>query len=82
MSESDKTIWFRAKRYGWGWGLPVVWQGWLVFLIYLAATIGGYILFMPEQPGVFTVICVVTTLALVAVCWLKGEKLRWRWGDD
>jgi hypothetical protein len=22
--------WFPAKRYGWGWGLPVTWQGWAV----------------------------------------------------
>jgi hypothetical protein len=22
------------------------------------------------------------TVALVAVCWLKGEPLRWRWDDD
>jgi hypothetical protein len=24
---NDKTYWFPAKRYGWGWGLPTVWQG-------------------------------------------------------
>ena len=22
------------------------------------------------------------TVALVVVCWLKGEPPRWRWGDD
>jgi hypothetical protein len=21
--------WFRAMTYGWGWGLPLRWQGWL-----------------------------------------------------
>ena len=24
--------WFPAKRYGWGWGLPAVWQGWVVLV--------------------------------------------------
>jgi hypothetical protein len=23
----DDDFWFPAKRYGWGWGLPVKWQG-------------------------------------------------------
>ena len=26
--------WFPAKRYGWGWGLPSVWQGWVVMGIF------------------------------------------------
>ncbi|WP_269146578.1 hypothetical protein [Xanthomonas oryzae] len=26
-----KDYWFPAKTYGWGWGLPTVWQGWLVY---------------------------------------------------
>ncbi|MFL2546094.1 MAG: hypothetical protein ACJ0SL_01830 [Candidatus Rariloculaceae bacterium] len=65
MSERDKTIWFPAKRYG--CGPPVVWQGWLVFLICLVVVVGGYAIFMPEQPGVFAELCVVSTVALVAV---------------
>jgi hypothetical protein len=27
----DPEYWFPAKRYGWGWGIPVTWQGWVVF---------------------------------------------------
>lgn len=30
MASNGKKIWFPAKRYGWGWGLPVTWQGWVV----------------------------------------------------
>ena len=29
MNEPEK-YWFPAKRYGWGWGLPSTWQGWIV----------------------------------------------------
>jgi hypothetical protein len=28
--------WFPAKRYGWGWGLPSTWEGWVVLAVYLA----------------------------------------------
>lgn len=32
MSTSkNKNIWFPAKKFGWGWGLPKVWQGWVTF---------------------------------------------------
>ncbi len=31
---SDRpAFWFPVKRYGWGWGLPVRWQGWVVFAL-------------------------------------------------
>jgi hypothetical protein len=29
---TEKHYWFRAKRYGLGWGLPCSWQGWAFFL--------------------------------------------------
>ena len=28
--------WFPAKTYGWGWGLPRTWEGWVVLGVYLA----------------------------------------------
>lgn len=27
-----KDIWFPAKKFGYGWGLPLKWQGWVAFL--------------------------------------------------
>ena len=35
MNDDDRDIWFPAKRYGWGWGFPIAWQGWVVLLVYL-----------------------------------------------
>ena len=32
MEKHDNPpYWFPAKRYGYGWGLPHTWQGWIVF---------------------------------------------------
>ena len=28
--QTERKYWFPAKRYGWGWGMPNTWQGWLV----------------------------------------------------
>ena len=82
MNDPEKTIWFPAMLYGWGWGFPIVWQGWLVFLGYLILLIGGSRILLPDRPSVFYSLVTVLTVALVAICWLKGEKPRWRWGRD
>src|SRR6266702_3273794 len=31
--QSDGKYWFPAKRYGYGWGIPTTWQGWLVLAV-------------------------------------------------
>jgi hypothetical protein len=40
-------------------------------------------LFPPgREPRRYLVYVAVLCLLLVAVCWLKGEPPRWRWGND
>lgn len=73
--------WFPAKRYGWGWGLPATWEGWVVLLAYLAAVPLAVRLFPPER-GLPAFLAAVFGLSavLIAICWWKGEPPRWRWG--
>ena len=42
---NDAKPWFAAKRYGYGAGLPIAWQGWLVLSAYIAAIIGAFFFF-------------------------------------
>lgn len=81
--EDDDDIWFPAKNYGWGWGLPITWQGWLVVAVYLLLLIGGTIgHYQAMLPIPYSVFLVAITLGLVGVCWLKGETPSWRWGGE
>jgi len=41
MKKDEKKIWFPAKKYGFGWGFPVTWQGWTVLLSYILLIIFG-----------------------------------------
>jgi hypothetical protein len=73
-------IWFPAKRYGWGWGPPVRWQGWAVL-------IGWLVIFVCLAPivvryGWLALIGfeVPMVALLIGICWAKGEKSGWRWG--
>jgi hypothetical protein len=79
----QSTFWFAAKRYGYGWGLPVRWQGWAVLVAYLVLLCGGIYYFKPRGNTVsLFVYFVVLSAALVAVIAVKGERpLRWRWGN-
>lgn len=81
--QSEGNYWFPAKRYGWGWGLPAKWQGWLVLAVFVGLLGAGAILFPPRSAPVFYFAYVIVLGALLlGVCWLKGEPPRWRWGDD
>jgi hypothetical protein len=72
--------WFRAKRYGWGWGLPSSPAGWVFFLSWLATFIAGTILLRRYHPLAPIALLSVMTAILVRVCYLKGEPPAWRWG--
>ena len=76
-----RTYWFRAKEYGWGWGLPLTWQGWVVFAAFFLLVIAGALVLLPKYgPAVFLPYTVLLVLILIGVCWLTGEPPRWRWG--
>lgn len=83
MGKTDKgKIWFHAKTYGWGWGLPACWQGWVVLFAYVALLAGGAVLLTRfGRPGYFVLLLAAATVLLIAVCWWKGEEPRWRWGE-
>ena len=79
--QAEKHYWFRAKTYGWGWGLPTAWQGWLVYAGFFAFLALGFLFLQPAaQPVIFGAYVVVLGLLLVATCWAKGESPSWRWG--
>jgi hypothetical protein len=78
---TETEYWFPAKRYGWGWGFPVTWQGWLVLAAFILLLVVGAYLLPPKEASVgYHIYVAVLSAALVGVCWLKGEPPRWRWG--
>jgi phosphatidylserine synthase len=78
---SKQKYWFPAKRYGWGWGFPSCWQGWVVTSVYFVL-LGVGILSFSQNTVVFASFAAILTLLLLVICWIKGEPPRWRWGKD
>lgn len=82
MSDMQTIYWFPAKTYGWGWGVPSAWQGWVVLAAFAILMAAGGVFLMPSYgPAAFVVYTMVLSVLLVAICWLKGEPPAWRWGD-
>jgi hypothetical protein len=82
VTATESKYWFPAKRYGWGWGPPRTWQGWLVLLGFFALLAAGAVVFLPKaQTGYFLVYTAVLVAGLIAICYATGEPPKWRWGD-
>jgi hypothetical protein len=79
-------LWFRAKRYGLGW-YPVTWQGWAVVLMYvfsitaLATYMNNHEHSVSDFLMSFFPILYIQTVFLIIICYAKGEKPGWRWGN-
>jgi len=78
MNASQSRYWFRAKRYGYGWGLPISWQGWVVMVLWLVvvATAGSWI--AARSIPLYCLFMVFMAAAIIGICYLKGEPARWR----
>ena len=73
--------WFAPKRYGWGSGPPIAWQGWLILLVYLAIVIGATQFLARNAWAMGSVIATATLLFVVVVMKTTRGGWRWRWGD-
>ena len=78
---AGKKFWFKAKRYGWGWS-PAAWQGWLVTLGFVLAVVILATQIAVLHLWVYLASLVLLTLLMIGICYMTGEKPRWRWGED
>jgi hypothetical protein len=77
---AENRYWFPAKRHGWGWTWPIVWQGWAVMTVFFVLILVGAVTVLPGRGQIaFVGYSVLLCVLLVAVCWVKGERPRSRW---
>jgi hypothetical protein len=62
----QKGPWFRAKRFGYGAGLPFKWQGWVVFGLYAVAMMGLGLL-ADNDKAIPTIVTVALMLVVTGI---------------
>ncbi len=82
MDQQSKNYWFPAKRYGWGWGPPSTWQGWLVLGVWFGVLMPVSIWTAERSLLLFALFETAMVAVLIVIGYLKGEPPRWRWGGD
>jgi hypothetical protein len=70
--------WFPAKRYGWGWGPPTAWQGWVVLIGMLLANLAAGIVLLPIHVAGFLCFVLAMVVLMLLICYAKGEPPGWR----
>jgi hypothetical protein len=86
MKDKAEKLWFKRRRYGWGW-TPVTWQGWLSTVILLAVILASAFT-LPMQPHepttgqiiLFLMYAGSAILILLGISFMKGPSPRFRWG--
>jgi hypothetical protein len=81
VNMDDGPEWFAPKRYGYGAGSPISWQGWAIAIgfVILAALLG---ITFARKPLVLIAIMIPLTVlfSTIAAKTTRGGW-RWRWGE-
>lgn len=78
----DGPIWFAPKRYGYGSGLPIAWQGWAVSAVYLALVLFAAFALQRSMLAMLSIILPATVILLLVSARTTRGGWRWRWGED
>lgn len=87
MNDKDK-LWFKQRRYGWGW-TPITKEGRLTVIISVLVIFVSAILILPAKPAhpsslqlvAFFLIFLSVVSILIGIGFAKGPVPRWQWGD-
>lgn len=76
--------WFLPKRYGYGAGLPIAWQGWVLLAAHLLVVL-GLAIWAAASADIVVVAGAVTGIFLATVPLVVVVRKRtrggWRWRD-
>jgi hypothetical protein len=78
---SDQPEWFAPKRYGYGAGLPIAWQGWALSLGYILLIVAASLLARFSLLAYASIVITLTLLFIIVCARTTRGGWRWRWGD-
>jgi hypothetical protein len=79
---SDGPEWFAPKRFGYGSGLPIVWQGWVLLIGFLVLTLAAALLLANRPVALIAVLAPATILFMIVCARTTRGGWHWRSGSD
>lgn len=78
----DGPEWFGPKRYGYGAGLPISWQGWALTLGFvLLVIVLGFTLKDRPLALIAAIVPPIVAFIVISARTTRGGW-RWRWGEE
>lgn len=83
---ANDGAWFLPKRFGYGAGLPIAWQGWVLLGCYMATTFALTWLVASGDLAFKVVATLMFVIATGMIVEVSRRKTRggwqWRWGTE
>ncbi|KXV59345.1 hypothetical protein AD947_04275 [Acetobacter tropicalis] len=87
---TPRAAWFAPKRFGYGAGTPITWQGWATLGLFLAVTLGSSFAlpFLPfrHTTSLLVGVILLDIIATALFFWVCRSHTqggwRWRWGES
>ena len=79
LFNGDKA-WFRPKSFGYGAGLPIAWQGWVLLGSHIALIIWLTVALGDRPLALLAVVLPAALLPLPIYAARTEGGMRWRWG--
>ncbi|RDC58875.1 hypothetical protein HME9302_02548 [Alteripontixanthobacter maritimus] len=80
----EEGDWFAPKRFGYGAGMPIAWQGWVLLGGFIALAIGAGLLaeYIPDiGPVIALAVLIPATIVFLVIAARRTRGgWRWRWG--
>lgn len=77
----DGPEWFAPKRYGYGAGRPISWQGWALTSAFIILAVPAGLLARYSPTSSISVLFILT-VAFTLICMRTTRGgWRWRWGE-
>lgn len=78
----DRKPWFHPKTYGYGAGLPMSWEGWLVLVVMIGGVVAALqVTWLRQHPILLLIGILVWTFAFLPLIRARTDgDWRWRWG--
>ena len=73
--------WFEPKKYGYGAGLPIAWQGWVLTIGFIAIILLAAFITPYSMPAYLALVFTLTGLFLLVAAKTTRGGWRWRKGD-